>query len=246
MINQHRKTGEHPLPITTKSTNPRPHGTSDTSNSWVLKGNKKKYQPVQKTEQKTKSEPPTLYHPRWDNRSQYKKSDVETETRKTKNEINQIHGKAGGGNAWRREGKRRIKAGRPHSHPTTKPSISQAKALEPHHVQCRDRDSQDTSKLQPLPRDNKTKFYLPRFNITDKASKVQSFIKTTKELFSTLPCTGLREWKERACWKRKGRRQRRKMEEWVAEMEVEVKINKKLLALSTFIVKKAPPYFPND
>lgn len=46
------------------------------------------------------------------------------------------------------KGERRIKAGRPHSHPTTKPSISQAKALEPHHVQCRDRDSRDTSKLQ--------------------------------------------------------------------------------------------------
>lgn len=60
MINQHRKTGEHPLPITTKSTNPRPHGTSDASKTHEFSEEKTKYQPVQKTEPKTKSEPPTL------------------------------------------------------------------------------------------------------------------------------------------------------------------------------------------
>lgn len=42
MINQHRKTGEHPLPITTKSTNPRPHGTSDASKTHEFSKEKNK------------------------------------------------------------------------------------------------------------------------------------------------------------------------------------------------------------
>lgn len=139
------------------------------------------------------------------------------------------------------EGERWIKAGRPHSHPTTKPSISQAKALEPHHVQCRDRDSQDTSKLQPLPRDT-TQFYLPRFNITDKVSKLQSFIKTTDEFISTLPCTGLGKWKKEGKGKeaaeedggvscRNGGRRKKKKICWLYRRSWS---------------KRPLPYFPND